>query len=92
VRPSDQHTGGHDTTAVARTTQTGGVVEHVVIRDSVARDNATQRFLRMGAEHPGGGAAIGTAAGLAARETLFDFVNPQHAGRDGFGGLNDGSP
>jgi len=36
------------TTAVALATQSGGVVEHVVIRDSVARDNATQRFLRMG--------------------------------------------
>jgi hypothetical protein len=43
------------------------------------------------AEHPGRGAAVGGAAGLAAGEALFDFIDPQHAGRDGLGGLDDGA-
>ncbi len=43
------------------------------------------------AEHAGRGAAIGGAAGLAAREALLDFIDPQHARRDGLGCLDDGT-
>ena len=35
-------------TVVTHTAKTGGVVEHVVIRDTEARDSAKKRFLRMG--------------------------------------------
>ena len=43
------------------------------------------------AEHPGGSAAISGTTRLAAGETLFDFIDPQHTRRDGLGGLDDGS-